>query len=289
MPAALDLLGASSSAVAFEPAPVERERRGAVLEEIRTGRSPAATRQGHPGRAARVEATSPGGLVCGGARGRKGNAEQLLGFYRAWYRPERMAIIAVGDLNPRQVEGAIRERFARIKGSGPALAAAPPVAPLNRDTSFVTLPAPGGKSRKKTTTKPEQATANPDPRFNRVQASSFADSNRGRLAPIGNRNRFRRAFHCPRDKLAQRSGSPLMAAQWFSVPRLPFQLGVVQAAVKPWHLEAGLQALWAELHAIALAGFRASELAMALEALKPSPAARGAARRSGMRRPPRSA
>jgi zinc protease len=40
--------------------------------------------------------------------------EALRRFYQEWYRPDLMAIIAVGDFDPAQVEDMIRERFAHI-------------------------------------------------------------------------------------------------------------------------------------------------------------------------------
>lgn len=41
-------------------------------------------------------------------------AESLRRFYRDWYRPELMAVIAVGDFDSRWVETLVRERFASI-------------------------------------------------------------------------------------------------------------------------------------------------------------------------------
>ena len=46
-------------------------------------------------------------------------SERLRAFDRAWYRPDRMAVVAVGDVDPAAVEAAIRATFADIKGAGP--------------------------------------------------------------------------------------------------------------------------------------------------------------------------
>src|SRR5690606_2035927 len=43
--------------------------------------------------------------------------ETLARFYRDWYRPELMAVIAVGEFDPAEVERSIRERFGRIPAS----------------------------------------------------------------------------------------------------------------------------------------------------------------------------
>ncbi|MFD2574043.1 M16 family metallopeptidase [Spirosoma soli] len=40
--------------------------------------------------------------------------ETLQQFYKDWYRPDLMAVIAVGDFDEKQVEGIIREKFSRI-------------------------------------------------------------------------------------------------------------------------------------------------------------------------------
>ena len=40
--------------------------------------------------------------------------EVLRQFYKDWYRPDLMAVIAVGDFDMKQVEGIIREKFGRI-------------------------------------------------------------------------------------------------------------------------------------------------------------------------------
>ncbi|MDE2926422.1 MAG: insulinase family protein [Acidobacteriota bacterium] len=42
--------------------------------------------------------------------------EDLKRFYRDWYRPDLMAVIAVGDFDGKQVEKAIRERFGDLTG-----------------------------------------------------------------------------------------------------------------------------------------------------------------------------
>lgn len=49
--------------------------------------------------------------------------EELDRFYRKWYRPDNMAVIAVGDFDPQRVESLIRERFGGI---------VPPEAPPER-------------------------------------------------------------------------------------------------------------------------------------------------------------
>ena len=47
-------------------------------------------------------------------------ASRLRDFYDTWYRPDRIAVIAVGDLEPQRLEQGIRTAFADIKARGPA-------------------------------------------------------------------------------------------------------------------------------------------------------------------------
>ncbi len=46
--------------------------------------------------------------------------DEFLDYYTTWYRPERMAIVAVGDFDVDAVEGKIIERFSSFSAQGPA-------------------------------------------------------------------------------------------------------------------------------------------------------------------------
>lgn len=68
--------------------------------------------------------------------------ETLRQFYKDWYRPDLMAVIAVGDFDTKQVEGIIREKFSRI----PAVKTAKPRTdydiPAHKDTKVVIVTDP---------------------------------------------------------------------------------------------------------------------------------------------------
>jgi zinc protease len=68
--------------------------------------------------------------------------EALRRFYRTWYRPDLMAVVAVGDFDPVQVEGMIRERFSGM--SAPTSAAERPTfeVPGHEETLFLTTTDP---------------------------------------------------------------------------------------------------------------------------------------------------
>src|SRR5690606_37417463 len=95
----------------LEPEEIELER-GVVLEEWRGGQGAASrVRDRHlpvlfrgSRYAERLPIGTPDSI---GALDR----DALQGFYRAWYRPELMAVIAVGDFDPAQIETLIRRHF----------------------------------------------------------------------------------------------------------------------------------------------------------------------------------
>ena len=99
-------------AISFEPEEVELER-GVVLEEWRLG-------QGFDSRwrdglyralfgASRYSERAPIGLP---EVVETAPVEQLRAYYERWYRPELMALVAVGDLDPALIEAKIKQHFA---------------------------------------------------------------------------------------------------------------------------------------------------------------------------------
>jgi zinc protease len=110
----LDVLEDWASAISFDTAEVRKER-GVVIEEWRLGR----------GAGARIRDRQFPVLFAGSRYAerlpigdpdivRSAPVEQIRRFYRDWYRPDLMAVVAVGDFDPRRVEAMIRERFGRI-------------------------------------------------------------------------------------------------------------------------------------------------------------------------------
>lgn len=136
-----------AGAIAFDSVEVERER-GVVIEEWRLGQ----------GAGERVRAREMPVLFAGSRYASRlpiGTLESLerfghaalRRFYRDWYRPELMAIVAVGDFDPEAMERRIRTRFAPLRN---------PEAPPER----VVYPVPVGDStRIQVTTDPELTTS----------------------------------------------------------------------------------------------------------------------------------
>lgn len=52
---------------------------------------------------------------------RTADRERFVEFYHAWYRPERMFLVLVGDLNPAAVEPLVQELFTPLTARAPAL------------------------------------------------------------------------------------------------------------------------------------------------------------------------
>jgi zinc protease len=114
--------------LAFDPAEVDRER-GVVIEEWRTGR----------GASQRISDKIFPVLFSGSRYAKRlpiGNPESirtvprktLVDFYDEWYRPDLMAVVAVGDFDRDSVEQLIRQHFARLKPADGS--AARPVYPV---------------------------------------------------------------------------------------------------------------------------------------------------------------
>ena len=67
-------------------------------------------------------------------------AEKLREFYRTWYRPSRMTIIAVGDASPELLEKLIREKFESLRPATPTEPADPDPM-MTKSASSIVLPA----------------------------------------------------------------------------------------------------------------------------------------------------
>jgi zinc protease len=68
--------------------------------------------------------------------------ERLRAFYDTFYRPEKMAVVAVGDMDPQKLEEMIRSTFGPLKARTPAAAPRKVEVPLHKETlvSVVTDP-----------------------------------------------------------------------------------------------------------------------------------------------------
>jgi zinc protease len=111
-----DILEDWAGAITFAPEEVDKER-GVVIEEWRLGR----------GAGQRIfDKQWPVFLAGSKYADRKpigdkeiletAPVETLQRFYRDWYRPDLMAVIVVGDIDPDAIEKEVKARFAKIEG-----------------------------------------------------------------------------------------------------------------------------------------------------------------------------
>ena len=104
----------------FDPEAVEKER-GIVLEELRLGKG-ASDRMSKQIMPAIFNGSKYAERLPIGTEEvlRSFKPEALTRFYRDWYRPDLMAVVAVGDIDPAQAEKLVKAHFAHLKNPVPA-------------------------------------------------------------------------------------------------------------------------------------------------------------------------
>jgi zinc protease len=122
------ILADFASGISFNEAEIERERH-VVLEELRT-RKGANERIGRELLPKLYPNSKYAERLPGGQEEQvKGfNASAMKRFYHDWYRPNLMAVIVVGDMEPQVAEKMIEKHFAKLKN--------PPDAPPRPETSI---------------------------------------------------------------------------------------------------------------------------------------------------------
>jgi zinc protease len=123
--------------MSFDPVEVEKER-GVVLEEWRLGRG-AGTRLFdkeapvlfHGSKYAERLPIGKPEIITGAPR------EALMRFYKDWYRPDLMAVIAVGDFSADEVEAKIKREFASLPAAQSPRVRAPIAVPPHAEPLFV--------------------------------------------------------------------------------------------------------------------------------------------------------
>src|SRR6187551_1651017 len=137
----LDAFGDFAGGITLDPQEIDKER-GVVLEEWR-GRLGAGTRMQEPQfRAFFGTSKYANRLPIGTPESIKSFPYQRLrDFYRDNYRPDRMAAIVVGDVQPAEVEAMLRSSFGNIPRRNGGRRAEVPVPP-HQDTRYVSLSDP---------------------------------------------------------------------------------------------------------------------------------------------------
>jgi zinc protease len=232
--------------VTFDGREIDKER-GVIIEEWRLGRGASARLQ---------DKLFP--IVLDGSRyasrnpiGTKASLEsfpheRLRQFYRDWYRPDLMAVVAVGDFDPPVIEALIRKRFSAI----PA-----PIAPKPRP-AFPVPDHPG--TRYAVATDPELPAATISI-FNKlpIREQSTVMSYRGRIID----HLYAAMFNARLNELSQRADAPFIGA---GVDRGIFvrtkEAAMLSAMTQPDRIGRALEALVTEAARVERHGFTATEL-----------------------------
>ncbi|HET9886608.1 MAG TPA: pitrilysin family protein, partial [bacterium] len=133
----LRVLSEFAAHATFDSSEVEKER-GVVLDEWRRGR----------GAGARIRDEQLPVVLRGSRYAERlpigkpeviktAEREKLLRFYRDWYRPERMAVIAVGDFKGKDIEKAIRETFSKLPATSNLRERQEWGVPAESDTAYI--------------------------------------------------------------------------------------------------------------------------------------------------------
>lgn len=111
---ALDILQDWAHDVTFDTTEMRKER-GVVIEEWRTGRN-ANTRVSNKQFPVMLRGSAYANRLPIGTKESLDTFadSNVVRFYRDWYRPDLMTVVAVGDFDPKQMEREIRARFASI-------------------------------------------------------------------------------------------------------------------------------------------------------------------------------
>jgi zinc protease len=242
---ALDILADWAGGMAFAPDALERER-AVVLSEWLAGY----------GARKRIHERIRDVLLAGSPYaqrtiGSKAGIEQLqrdrlLAFYRRWYRPERMALIAVGDIDPRVLEQAVRSRFSAMPaGSAQSAPAANVPVGVEPVAAVVTSPEVTATQLSLLFKSPVQALRSEADYRARLLSKLIASMLNHRLE----------ALRLP--------DSPLSKVGATMIGRMFDPLDVLMVAGNPKadQLMAGLEALSTELERVIQHGFTSAELA----------------------------
>jgi zinc protease len=116
----LDAMSDFAGGLTLDPAEIDRER-GVVIEEWR-GRQGAGTRMQAAQMSAMFGASRYVERVPIGLPEiiKSFQAQRLRDFYQTFYRPDRMALVAVGDIDPQAMEKSIRDHFSGVRAQPPA-------------------------------------------------------------------------------------------------------------------------------------------------------------------------
>jgi zinc protease len=172
--------------------------------------------------------------------------DRLRAFYTKWYRPDRMAVVVVGDVDPPKMEALIRTEFGTIaKPSAPAPARTYPV-PLPSEVLYKVATDPEA-------TQSSVSIVQKRPRESQDRVADYRRSLINQLVFQMLNDRF--------DELSRKSAAPFLSAGAYGGGLTPTVETVsLGAGVQDGKIEAGLAALAIEAKRVREHGFGPSEL-----------------------------
>lgn len=133
----IQILGEWAHSVSYDPDEIDSER-GVVSEEWRLGRGAAARMRDEQFPVLLKGSRYADRMIIGTLAGLQNfKHDALTRFYHKWYRPDLMAVVAVGDFDKDSVEAMIRQRFSAIPKPTPLERPSYPV-PAH-DSVYVTI------------------------------------------------------------------------------------------------------------------------------------------------------
>lgn len=232
--------------VTFDPVEIDKER-GVIVEEWRLRRGAGARMQDQQFpvllKGSRYATRLPVGTM---EVVQNFKHERLKKFYTDWYRPELMAVVAVGDFDVTEIEGLIKQHFGSI-----------PKSPATKLRPAYGVPDHPGTLYAVATDKEAAATSV-------TVYSKMAPRDRGTVGAYRREiveSLFSSMLSTRYGELAQKPDPPFLGA---GTGRGAFVRGkdatTLGAGVKEDGIERGLEALYTEAERVARHGFTASEL-----------------------------
>lgn len=232
--------------ITFDPEEVDKER-GVVIEEWRLGR----------GASARISDQQIPVLFQGSRYaervpiGKKeiletATAETLRRFYKDWYRPDLMAVIAVGDIEPARMEEQIRKHFSQI-----------PAAESPRERPVFPVPQ-HAETLVATTTDPEttNTTVSVYSKLPARQQDRVGDYRQSIVEGL-----YHAMLNARLEEIARRPDAPfLYAGSGAGLFVRSSEMIVQQAGVREGEVETGLAALLTEIERVRRHGFTPTEV-----------------------------
>lgn len=169
---------------------------------------------------------------------------ELRTFYQQWYRPNQMAVIAVGDFDVDEVEPLIRERFGRLDGE-----------PIDRPLH----PVPGHEETLVSIVTDPEATSSGVTVYHKLPVSEALTAGAYRRSLI--EQLYNAMLNARLSELAQQRDAPFLGAGSSKGRVLRTADGyVIGAGVADGGIERGLEAILTEAERVARHGFTATEL-----------------------------